>query len=108
MNNCSLFEAYSKPLLLISAAILLVSVFPLPYGYYLFLRIVVTITSVMVIYIFHKDKNKRAVIGLALIAIIFNPIIPIHLEKAVWLPIDVLTAAYFYYLSRLLGEKYDK
>jgi hypothetical protein len=39
---------------------------------------------------------------------LFNPFIPIHLDRMVWAPIDIISAIYFYYLSTISGEKYGK
>ena len=108
MSKYSLIEPYRKVIFLIVAAMLLLSILPLPYGYYSLLRLVVTISSILGILIFNKEGDSKAVICLGFIGILFNPFIPIHLDRMVWAPIDIISAIYFYYLSRISGEKYGK
>jgi len=68
----------------------------LPIGYFTILRIVVTIgAAAIVIKEFEKSINIWVII-FGLIAIIFNPIIPIYLHnKAIWLPIDLICGVIF-------------
>ena len=95
--------SYQKFSLLISSAMLLVALLPfLPYDYYVILRIVVSVSSIMNIYTFNKSGDTKAVVAIALILVIFNPIIPIHLDKVIWAPIDIIVAVYFYGLYRQL------
>ena len=90
-----------KPLLIISSVMLLVAVLPLPYGFYTLLRIVVTASAVFAAYYFFKEGgDSQSGIILALIALLFNPLIPIHLDKVIWIPIDIGTAIYMYILSK--------
>lgn len=85
-----------KPLLLICAVLLLLALANLPIGYYTFLRIVVTIGAVAVVVTELKNGVNFWVIIFGLIAVIFNPIIPIYLyDKALWEPIDVVAAILF-------------
>jgi hypothetical protein len=80
-----------KFLLIICAAFLLLAIADLPIGFFTFLRIAVTIGAVAVII---KNSPKRLnfwVIAFGLIAILFNPIIPVYLrDKEVWIPIDMI------------------
>jgi len=90
-----------KPLLIISSVMLLVAVLPLPYGFYTLLRIVVTASAAFAAYYFFEEgDDSQSGIILALIALLFNPLIPIHLDKAIWMPIDIGTAIYMYILSK--------
>ena len=85
-----------KGLILICASLLLIGVMNLPIGYYTFLRIIVTIGAVDVIIKDFENGLNLWVISFGIIAILFNPIIPIYLNnKEVWIPIDVLCGLLF-------------
>jgi hypothetical protein len=90
-----------KLTLLIPAIFLcVVPFFKFPYGIYTLLRIVVTLSAAFVIYDNYKKLNKvnATIVIFSIILIVFNPIFPIRLNRELWLPIDLITAAiYFYY-----------
>ena len=90
-----------KSFLIVAAIMLLVAVLPLPYGFYTLLRIVVTASAAFAAYYFFKEgDDSQSGIILTLIALLFNPLIPIHLDKVIWIPIDIGTAIYMYILSK--------
>jgi len=95
-----------RVLLLICAGVLLLGVANLPIGYYTLLRIIVTIGSVSVIVTeFRKGLNFWN-IAFGLIAIVFNPIIPIYLnDKSVWMFIDIFSGIIFIVKSFTLKQK---
>lgn len=67
------------------------------YGYYILLRWVVTgiaIYTANVAYKLGGFLNKIWLIILAGVALVFNPIIPFHLQKADWVVIDFITALF--------------
>jgi hypothetical protein len=85
-----------KTISLICAAFLLLAVFKLPIGYYTFLRIAVTIGAIIVIVNESKNGIGFWIIAFGITAILFNPLIPIHLhDKSIWIPIDILVAILF-------------
>lgn len=85
-----------KTLLLISAGLLFLSLAPLPIGFYTLLRIVITIGAVAVIIQEIDNGLNTWVIIFGLIAILFNPIIPVYLgDKDVWVPIDIIAGILF-------------
>ena len=64
----------------------------LPYGYYIILRWGVTIgASISTFDAFSKDRGGWGWIFIAM-AILYNPIIPVYLTKAIWTPINIVTA----------------
>ena len=85
-----------KALLIICMGLLFIAIFKLPIGYYSFLRIVVTIGSVAVVVTeFNKELNIW-VISFGILAILFNPIIPIYFNnRSVWAPIDLIGGVLF-------------
>jgi len=85
-----------KALLLICTGLLLLALIDLPIGYYTFLRIVVTIGAVAVVVIELENGINFWIIAFGLIAILFNPLIPVYLgDKSTWMPIDLITAILF-------------
>ena len=84
-----------KKLIYIAAAVLcIIAVFPLPYGYYTFLRISVSIIGCIAAFDLVNKGNQLWVI-FAGIVILFNPLIPIHLSRDLWVFIDLVVAGLF-------------
>ncbi|TBZ30760.1 DUF6804 family protein [Rhizobium leguminosarum] len=84
-------------LILMPVALLVVAVFPLPYGYYLFLRLAITASAA---YLAWEDyKRKDAFNGwsliLSMVALLFNPLIPVYLDRGSWFVIDLAVAGIF-------------
>jgi hypothetical protein len=85
-----------KILLLISAVLLFLGIADLPIGYYTFLRIMVTIGSLVVVVTEMQNGINFWVIAFAILAILFNPIIPIYLNsESAWMPIDIISGILF-------------
>lgn len=95
-----------KGLLLICAALLIIGMADLPIGYYTLLRIVVTIGAVAVVVTEFENGINFWVITFGLIAILFNPLIPIYLnDKSAWMPIDIIGGIFFAIKSFTLKQK---
>ena len=95
----------SLSLVLIIPGVLLIiaPIISFPYGFYTFLRLVVTISAVIVVV--NSLKNKVGINNISiifgLIAILYNPLIPIHLSREIWMPINFITSGiYFFYLFK--------
>ena len=89
-----------KLIFLIPAIFLcIIPFFKFPYGIYTLLRIVVTLSSAFIIYDnYKKINNVNPRIGIfSIILLVFNPIFPIKLNRELWLPIDLITAAIYFY-----------
>lgn len=99
-------EMNMKTLLLICAGLLFIALLDLPMGYYTFLRIVVTIGSAAVVVKERENGLNFWVITFGLVAILFNPFIPIYLkDKSVWMIIDILCGIIFLIKSFTLKQK---
>lgn len=72
----------------------LVAVFPLPYWFFIFLKLAVTIAGIAGAFELKQQENFLWVLFVG-IALLFNPLIPVHLDKAVWFPIDMIVAGSF-------------
>jgi hypothetical protein len=94
----------NKKLLYIPAAVLFIGVFPLPIGYYTLLRLVVTAAAAYIAYdTFQTDKQSGWTWVFGFVAILFNPLIPIYLNKELWMIIDFATAILFIVYSRKIS-----
>jgi len=78
--------------------LLVLAVFPLPYGYFTVLRIIVTICSALIAHRVYKSSGNftASVLLFCVIAILFNPFVPIHLSKVIWMPINLISAVIFF------------
>jgi len=80
----------------ISAAPLLIALLELPYGYYILLRLWTCPLAIAAAYAcFCTQKFKWLAIPFGIIALMFNPLIPVHFEREVWQVIDFIVAAMF-------------
>lgn len=80
----------------ICSGLLLLAIADMPMGYYTFLRIVVTIGAILIIISDYKEGINAWVIVFGIIAILFNPIIPIYLhDKELWVMLDIIAAIIF-------------
>jgi hypothetical protein len=86
---------FYKYFLIIPIIILFGALGQWPYGYFILLRWVVTAGAIIVV-INAFDKNiDWAKTVFIFIAILFNPIAPVHLSREIWIPIDVVVGAMF-------------
>jgi len=95
-----------KILLFICAGLLFLGIAKLPIGYYTLLRIAVTIGSIAVVITELENGLNFWVISFGLLAILFNPLIPIYLyNKSIWMVIDFISGILFLIKSALYKEK---
>jgi len=81
---------------IISIIFLLVALFPIgEYGYYILLRLIVCATASYSAYQAYLNHKEIWTWVMAMIAILFNPVMPIHLSKEIWMPIDLITSIIF-------------
>ena len=80
---------------IIGISISLIAVLPFPIEFYTFVRISIFILAIIVLFDLLKSNNQFW--GLfACIAILYNPIIPIHLgAKGLWIIVNLITAGVF-------------
>jgi hypothetical protein len=81
----------------VPALLLLIAVWRLPYGYYTFTRIVTCGVSVLIAVAGLQERPVVQVWSFPLlaIAVLFNPLVPIHLSRATWFYLDLGAAAIF-------------
>ncbi len=80
-------------LLTISIWLLFIAVIPIiPYPFYLLLRLIVSISCFVTYYnVRHIHYSKTWLKpSLIVIGILFNPLVPVHLTRFLWIPVDIV------------------
>ncbi len=78
---------------LVGSTMLLIAVLPIEeYAYYRILRWAICIIAAFTAYKSYEAKKHFWVFSSIAIAILFNPLIPIHLDKEIWMIIDLITS----------------
>lgn len=80
---------------IIAALMLLGALGRWPYGYYQLLRWVTCAAAVFVAFVAYDWQKKWATVLFGFIAVLFNPLIPIHLTRELWQPTDIICAFVF-------------
>ena len=75
-----------------------------PYGYYQLLRFVVCGVGAYVAYLAYNRQKIWAVWIFGFIAILFNPLIVIHLSRELWQTIDFICAVLFIIVAFVLKK----
>jgi len=92
-----------KIILLVAGLMLCFAVLPLPYGYYTIFRLVVCGAAGYAAYMLKKNADhSKHFIPLVIVALLFNPLLPVYLPRLIWLPINLGGAVYFLLLSKKL------
>jgi hypothetical protein len=85
-------KTLAAPAFIAALFLVIVAFFRLPYGYYTFLRIVVCIASIYTaLRLFDWDYKWQTWVFVA-VAVLFNPLIPVHLGRDIWIVIDFIVA----------------
>lgn len=84
--------ATARVLSLVAAALLVVALGPWPYEYYTALRVAVAGASVVLALAALRTRQTGLAIAAIAVAVLFNPIVPIWLDRGVWAILDVASA----------------
>jgi len=83
-------------ILIAGASVALISVLPFNDGFYIFTRVVVCLSALYGIFYLNKKEDSSWII-FALIAVLYNPIVPVYLHsRPLWAVINVLTSIFFF------------
>ena len=94
----------------VPAAMLLVALGPMPYGFYTLLRWVACGAFLCLAYQEHQLRSGATGWSVLFVgmAILFNPLLPIHLTREAWAPIDagsaIVVAAHYFVCRRLAAN----
>lgn len=76
---------------------LLIAVIPIwPYVFYQLLKLVVCGTAIFSAYLYNKEKNKKWMWIMIVIAVIFNPINALYFGHFLWSIVDLIVAVLFF------------
>lgn len=81
-----------KQLYLFLAAMLLLCLAPMPYGYFMLVRFVMMVAFGWMAYLYYLRQKTVATCVFAVLALLFQPIYKIALGRAMWNVMDVLVA----------------
>ena len=85
----------NKVPIVISIVMLLVAILPMPYGYYTLVRLVVCGTAIYLTW-FAKTINRQGWMWImGFITLLFNPLIPIYLDRGTWSLVDLAVVVVF-------------
>lgn len=78
---------------IIPAAMLIIALAPWPYIYYRILRLVVCVcAAVVALQSFDRRGWHAWTIALSVLAVLFNPVMPVHLTRSIWSVLNILGA----------------
>lgn len=81
-----------KYLYLIISILLLLCLFPMPYGYYTLVRFVSMVAFGVMAYRYYTQHKVTLVITFASLALLFQPFIKITFGRTMWNNVDVIVA----------------
>ena len=81
-----------KYIYLALAALLLLCLFHMPYGFYTLVRFVAMIVFVIIAYKYGAEEKMGIAVVAGALALLFQPLIKITLGRVVWNVVDVIAA----------------
>lgn len=94
-------------LLLVATVFLLLALFDgWQYGFFTLLRFVVCVVTAYMAWLAYENKKEWWVWIFGFVVVLFNPLVPIHLDRETWWIIDLITGLFL--LSSVRVFKLDK
>lgn len=81
-----------KQISIVLAALLILCLAPMPYGYYQMVRFVAMVVFAVMAYRYYEEKKNQLAIVFGALALLFQPFIKVALGKAIWNVVDVVVA----------------
>ena len=91
---------------LLLAALLLLCLAPMPYGYYQLVRFVSMMVFAVMAYQFYNEKREGWAICFGALALLFQPFVKIVLGRTMWNIVDVVVAIILLFMA--FNEKNGK
>lgn len=90
-------KAIPRLVWILPVIVLAIATARLPYGYYTFTRIVICGVAAWIAVVGFQEGPAINVwsIALALIAVLFNPIVPVYFDRSTWFYVDLGAAGVF-------------
>jgi hypothetical protein len=89
------FFSLSIVLRIISAGLLFGALAKNPYDYYIFLRFTTCATSAYCAFLGNQLKSQNWLVVFCILAVLFNPFMPLKFSRDTWNLIDITTALFF-------------
>ena len=83
------------------AIMLLICLFPMPYGYYNFVRFIAMIVFGVLAYYFYKQSKTSLTVSAIILVLLFQPFFKIPLGRLIWNLIDVVCAILLFVLWKI-------
>jgi len=98
---------YTKTLSVLSSIMLILSLFTLSSVYYDFLILIIFVSSAFILFRYYQSKEKSVfVIFFLLVLLLFNPFIPVIIDRQIWQILNVFSALIFWiYFLKDFSEK---
>jgi len=93
-----------KPFYLVLAAMLLLCLAPMPYGYFMLVRFVMMVACGWIAYHYYQKELQSLIWVFGALALLFQPFVKISLGRIVWNIVDVVVAIL---LIVLFVKEYD-
>lgn len=81
------------------AALMLLCLFHMPYGFYTLVRFIAMVAFAYMAYFEFRSKSIDRMVVFIALAVLFQPFVKIALGRVVWNIVDVAVACYLLYLS---------
>lgn len=78
-----------------SAILLLLALLDMEYSYYEFLRLAIFSSALFSVWACHREGASGFILPMAILVLLFNPLIPMEFERDTWVPIDLIGAGAF-------------
>lgn len=88
-------QSLPDPVYLVPVVMLLLGLLALPYGYYQLLRLVVCGAAVLIAYRYSETSKPWALAVFVVIALAYNPVFRIHLDRETWSAVNIATVIVF-------------
>ena len=98
-------EVNMKKVYLILAAMMLLCLAPMPYGYFMLVRFVAMVAFGVMAFKYYQEKKEKLAWVLGLLALLFQPFAKIALGRLIWNIVDVIVAIGFVVLFFVEKEK---
>lgn len=89
---------------LVATGVVLIGLADMPYGYYTLLRLVLCGSAILLLLASFESANAIVTWTFGAIAVLYNPILPIHLgDKSIWVVLNLITIFVFwalYFIAR--------
>ena len=95
-NGCLICQTFMclpmKYICVLLAALLLLCLAPMPYGYYQLVRFVSMVVFAVMAYQYYVKKQEMCAVALGALALLFQPFVKIALGRTMWNIVDVIVA----------------